>query len=725
MWVAGGVSSTERLGELYRVLNEHAEHYYSLDAPQVTDAEYDRLIEELRALEQAHPELADANSPTRRVGEPPLEGFPQVQHEIPMGSLDNAFGSGDVQAFVKRVNAEREAAMRAASEAEHLADTAEPVASQPSMFAAEAAVGPLSYAAEPKLDGVAVALRYQRGRLVRGATRGDGHRGEDVTSNLRTLRSIPLQLRGAVPELLEVRGEVYIRHSAFAAMNARAERPYVNTRNAAAGSLRQLDSRITATRPLDFCCHGLAMLSGAEWPPTHSEAMQRIADWGLPVSPHLRVVRGVEGCEAYFADMIWRRAVLDYDIDGVVFKVDDLSVQRHLGSTARAPRWAIARKFKAEQASTELLEVIFQVGRTGAITPVARLQPVFVGGVQVSSASLHNSDEIERLRLGSGDRLAVERAGEVIPRVIGVIKRSRRRRIGFPTECPNCGTALVRRAGESVTLCPNTTGCSAQLVELVKHFASRGAMDIEGLGERLIEQLVSTGLVASLADLYRLDAAALMALERVGEKSAQNILGQIDRSRSADLGRLLFALGIPAVGQVVAADLAAALGSLDAVRTAPEEVLRAIDGVGPEISAELLAYCADAQMREQLDQLLACGLTPTRTKPTSKAVPGVAGKVFVLTGALEGMSRDEAGKLLKAAGADIKSSVSKKTDYLVAGADAGTKLSKAQALGVPVLDLAALHKLLQGVKLPCVRELDVPVPDLAELCKRKLLQGEE
>ena len=681
-------SPERRAADLREQIDLHNYRYYVLDDPLIPDAEYDRLMRELQALESEHPELVTPESPTQRVGAKPAEGFGEVRHAIPMLSLENCFSEEELLAFDRRV---RERLERD---------------------------GQVYYVAEPKLDGLAVSLRYEDGRLVQGATRGDGTTGEDITQNVRTVHSIPLRLRGsAVPRVLEVRGEVFMPKAGFEEMNRRAaergEKVFVNPRNAAAGSLRQLDPSVTAARPLEFFCYGWGELEGAEAPASHSGMLERLRDWGVRVSPEARVVRGAEGCLDYYRDIGKRRADLPYEIDGVVYKVDSREQQDTLGFVSRAPRWAIAHKFPAQEELTRLLDVEFQVGRTGALTPVARLDPVFVGGVTVSNATLHNMDEIERKDVRIGDTVIVRRAGDVIPEIVAVVADRRPddvRSIEMPSSCPVCGSEVVRGEGEAVARCSGGLICSAQRKESLLHFASRRAMDIEGLGEKLVDQLVELGMVEHVDGLYALQAEQLAGIERMGEKSAANLVDAIEHSKDTTLARFLYALGIREVGEATARALAAHFGTLQALEeaahadlsseedpdTKPKDRyprLQAVADVGPAVAAHVCHFFEQQRNQEVIRKLLVAGVHWPEVKAQGEGP--LKGSTYVLTGTLESWTRDEAKAALEALGARVSGSVSKKTTAVVAGRDAGSKLDKAQKLGVEVLDEAGLKALLE------------------------------
>jgi DNA ligase (NAD+) len=672
-----GHESADRAAQLRRSIEYHNYRYHVLDDPELPDAEFDRLLVELRELEARHPELVTPDSPTQRVGGAPSDEFQEVRHRVPMLSIDNAFSREDVLAFDRRI---RE---RLGSEAE------------------------LDYSAEPKLDGLAISVTWEHGHLVRAATRGDGTTGEDVTANVRTIRSIPLRLRGTAPALLEVRGEIFISNAGFKRLNAeamaRGDKVFVNPRNAAAGSLRQLDPNVTATRPLDVFFYALGVLEGATLPQTHTEVLAMLRDWGLRVSPEVKQVRGAAGCLEYFDDMARRRPSLAYQIDGVVYKVDRLALQRELGFVSRAPRWSVAHKFPAEEALTVLRAVEFQVGRTGALTPVARLEPVFVGGVTVSNATLHNMDEVERKDVRLGDTVVVRRAGDVIPEVARVLLERRTAeagRISLPSVCPVCGSPVIRDADAAVARCTGGYRCSAQRKERLRHFASRRALDIEGLGEKLVDQLVDAELARSPADLFTLTQPALAALERMGAKSADNILAAIERSKTTTLARFLFALGIREVGEATAAALAQHFGAIEPLMEADLETIQQVPDVGPVVAAHVQTFFADPLNRKLVEDLRSAGVNwPAATVQPIGEQP-LAGLTFVLTGTLEAMSREEAEEALRALGAKTSGSVSRKTSYVVTGSDAGSKLRKAVELGVPVLDEQSLSLILKEKRAP-------------------------
>lgn len=672
-------------------LSEHNHRYYVLDAPSVPDAEYDRLFRELQQLEADHPELFRPDSPTQRVGGEPLAQFEPARHRVPMLSLNNAFQEDELRDFDRRV---REGLNR---EAVH-------------------------YVAEPKLDGLAVSLLYRDGRLERGATRGDGETGENVTANLMTIGAIPLTLRGGrYPAMLEVRGEVYMPHDGFRRMNERLEaeghKTFVNPRNAAAGALRQLDSRLTAQRPLRFFAYALAQIEGGIPFGTHFETLEQLRAWGFPVSDLIERVEGVDGCLAYYERIGQRRPALPFDIDGVVYKLDDLAGREELGYVSRAPRWAIAHKFPAEEAVTTLRDVEFQVGRTGALTPVARLEPVFVGGVTVSNATLHNMDEVERKDIHIGDQVIVRRAGDVIPEVKAVVPERRPadvRPVRLPQHCPVCGGNVEREEGEAAAHCTNGLSCRAQLHGALVHFVSRRAMDIEGLGDKLLAQLIDANLIASPADIFRLEAETLAGLERMGEKSAQNVVDAIERSKRTTLERFVYALGVPQVGESTARELARHFGDLEPLRAAAETdlpsahaerdkdrcpLLQAVPDIGPIVAAHICHFFTEPRNLDVIASLRAAGVHWPVIERVEVSGP-LSGMTFVITGTLPGVSRDQAGAMIEAAGGKVSGSVSKNTDYLLAGEAAGSKLSKAEKLGVAVIDLEALRRLIESPPEP-------------------------
>ena len=654
-------------------LAEAAHQYYVLDDPQLPDADYDRLLRELEALEADHPELVTPDSPTQRVGATPDTAFDPVTHRLPMQSLGNAFSEEEVREFDRRVR-------------EALDDPPETIA----------------YAVEPKMDGLAVSLTYEHGVLTRAATRGDGTTGEDVTANVRTIASVPLRLHtDTPPALVEIRGEVFLPLAGFEQMNAeqaeRGDKAYVNPRNAAAGSLRQLDPSVTARRPLAVFCYALGAVDGMAVPDSHTELLALLAQWRLPVSPHNRRVDGIDACLARYTELGEARAALPFEIDGVVYKVDAIALREELGSVARAPRWAVAHKFPAEEASTTLEAVEFQVGRTGALTPVARLDPVFVGGVTVSNATLHNMDEIARKDVRVGDTVVIRRAGDVIPEVVRALPDRRPKgaqTIALPDACPVCGSEAERTEGEAVARCTGGLVCRAQREAALRHFVSRHAMDIEGLGSKLITVLIEQDLLQSPADIYALTAEQLAGLDRMGDKSAANLVAAIDRSRDTTLARFIFALGIREVGEVTAKSLAAHFGDLDPVMEADDEALLAVPDIGPVVAQHVRAFFDEPRNREVIGALRSAGVQWPAVQSSGGGV--LQGKTLVLTGTLPDMTRDEAAARIEAAGGRVTSSVSKKTDYLVAGEAAGSKLAKAERLGVTVLDQDGLLALLSA-----------------------------
>ena len=661
----------QRVEILRKEINSHNYRYYVLDDPEITDAEFDRLLRELESLEKEYPELVTPDSPTQRVGAEPLKEFAEVQHEVPMLSLANAFSDSEVDDFDRRGR-------------ERLA------------------VSDLEYSVEPKLDGLAISLLYKDGVLVRAATRGDGTNGEDVTLNVRTIDTIPLRLLGDdYPPELEVRGEVIITKAGFDALNQQQRKNnaklFANPRNAAAGSLRQLDPRITATRPLSFYCYGVGKVDSDSLPQRHSEIMRQLKSWGFPVNPQSRVVNGVKGCLAYYREMQDKRDSLPYDIDGIVYKIDSLENQQKLGFVARAPRWALAHKFPAQEEMTILLDIDVQVGRTGALTPVARLEPVHVGGVIVSNATLHNQDEIERLDARIGDTVIVRRAGDVIPQVVGVVisrRQGRPRRYKLPDACPVCNSPTVRLPGEAVTYCTGGLYCAAQRKQVIKHFVSRRAMDIDGLGDKLADQLVDEKLVNDLADLYQLTVEQLAGLERMADKSASNLVKAIDKSRTTTLARFLYALGIHDVGETTAQTLANNFGTLDAIEQADEATLMAVPDVGPVVAKSITEFFKQTHNQDVISKLTEVIAWPEVEIKSAAELP-LQGKTFVITGTLSNMTRDEAKAELQALGGKVSGSVSKKTDYIVVGEDPGSKADKAEKLGVEILNETALQKLLK------------------------------
>ena len=646
--------------------------YYVLDEPSVPDAEYDRWMQRLRQLEAEHPQLLRADSPSQRVGGEPLAQFSQVAHEVPMLSLDNAFDAQDMLDFNRRL-------MDRLARAEDI-----------------------EFACEPKLDGIAVSLLYRAGVLERGATRGDGRTGEDITHNVRTIPSIPLRLLGTGwPQVLEVRGEIYLTKQGFEQLNRRAreqdEKTFVNPRNAAAGTLRQLDARIAAERGLQMCCYGVGLVEGGELPVLHADVQAQLQQWGLRINAESRVVTGIAACDEYYESLARRRDELPYDIDGIVYKVNDTALQQRLGFVSRAPRWAIARKFPAQEELTRLLDVEFQVGRTGAITPVARLEPVFVGGVTVSNATLHNPDEVARLGVRIGDQVIVRRAGDVIPQVVSVVLEQRSddtREVSFPGACPVCGSPVERGEGEAALRCTGGLVCAAQQKAAIRHFASRRALDIEGLGDKLVEQLVDTELLENIAGLYTLQRDQLLGLERMGEKSADNLLAALEKSKSTSLARFIYALGIREVGEATAQALARHFGSWEALCAAAESQLLEVDDVGPVVADHLLQFFDSERGMAVVEELLASGVHwPDLEVAEPEQLP-LADQTWVVTGKLEALSRNDAKAHLQALGARVAGSVSARTRCVVAGPGAGSKLGKATELGIEVIDEQALLALL-------------------------------
>jgi DNA ligase (NAD+) len=666
-------SYAARAAELRTLLDRYNYHYHALDDPEVPDAEYDRLMVELRRIESEHPELVTADSPTMRVGAAPVTAFGAVRHRIAMLSLDNAFSTDEVRDFDRRV---RERLGRADD--------------------------PVRYSAEPKLDGLAISAHYEKGSFVQGATRGDGETGEDITQNLRTIKALPLKLRGAsVPPVLEVRGEVFMPLAGFKRFNeealARGEKTLVNPRNAAAGSLRQLDPRLTAARPLDMFVYGIGNVDGANIPGSHSQTLKLLREWGFKICPQSEVVESIEGCLTYYERMGVMRAKLPYQIDGVVYKVDDVDLQKRLGFVSRAPRWAIAHKFPAEEALSVVRGIEFQVGRTGALTPVARLEPTFVGGVTVSNATLHNMDELTRKDVRVGDTVIIRRAGDVIPEVARVLPERRvagAQLIELPAVCPVCGSPVVRELDQAVARCTGGRNCAAQRKEEIRHFASRRAMDIQGLGDKLVEQLVERDWVKTPADIFSLEQEQLATMERMGEKSAQKLQAAIAAAKQTTLPRFLYALGIRDVGEATALGLAQYFKTMDALRRASEDEVQRVPDVGPVVAENVAAYFQDRDNAAMVDRLLAAGIKWPDIV-AAKGAGGLAGKSFVLTGTMNAMSRDEAGEAIRTAGGKVSGSVSKKTDYVVAGAEAGSKLKKAAELGIAILDEAQFLALLK------------------------------
>ena len=659
------VISAAELEQLRQTLRKYEYHYHVLDNPLVPDAEYDRLMNELKAIEKAHPELITADSPTQRVGAKPLSGFTQITHELPMLSLDNAFSNEELLGFLRRIEGQ--------------------IHRNPETIV---------FCCEPKLDGLAVSILYVNGILTQAATRGDGTTGEDITANVRTIRNVPLRLNtDNPPARLEVRGEVFMPQKGFNALNERSlehgEKTFANPRNAAAGSLRQLDPKITAKRPLTLNAYGIGIYEADQpLPNTHFDRLQWLKSIGIPVNNEIRLAKGVEELAEFYADIQAKRPKLGYDIDGTVLKVNDIALQEQLGFISRSPRWAIAYKFPAQEEMTVLNDVEFQVGRTGAITPVAKLEPVFVAGVTVSNATLHNGDEIERLGIAIGDTVIIRRAGDVIPQIIGVVTERRPinvKKIVFPTACPVCESAVVRVDGEAVARCTGGLFCEAQRKEALKHFVSRKAMDIEGVGEKLIEQLMASELIKTPADLFKLDKTILMRLERMGEKSAQNVLNSLEKAKQTTLPRFLFALGIRDVGESTALNLANHFGTLEAIQVATFEQLQEVQDVGEVVANRIVSFWKEPHNVAVVEDLQAQGIHWQAVEKVEIADNPLKDKNVVLTGTLSQLTRDQAKALLQGLGCKVSGSVSSKTDYLIAGEKAGSKLAKAQELGVKIL----------------------------------------
>ncbi|MGA0610980.1 NAD-dependent DNA ligase LigA [Caldimonas sp. KR1-144] len=684
-------SPAERAAELRAALHHHAHRYYVLDEPEIPDAEYDRLFQELQAIEEAHPELRTPDSPTQRVLGRVLDGFTPVRHAVPMLSIRTETDTEDSGAVAFDARVRRELGL-----------------------AADAP--PIAYACELKFDGLAINLRYEHGVLVQAATRGDGETGEDVTQNLRTVNQIPLRLAGCDAPVLEVRGEVYIRRDDFEVLNERQreliaqghknEKTFVNPRNAAAGAVRQLDPAIAAKRPLSFFAYGLGEVQGWDQPATHSKTMDALEAMGLPVNRERQVVKGADGLVEYHRAIGARRDALPFDIDGVVYKVDDLALQRRLGFVTREPRWAVAHKYPAQEQMTVVRDIDIQVGRTGKLTPVAKLEPVFVGGTTVSNATLHNEDETRRKDVRIGDTVIVRRAGDVIPEVVGVVLERRPAEVSAPFDlyqrlkgrCPVCGSDIVREEGEADWRCTGGLFCAAQRKQAILHFAQRRAMDIEGLGDKLVEQLVDHGIVRTLPELYKLGVAKLVELERMGEKSAVNLIAGLEKSKQTTLARFLYSLGVRHVGEATAKDLARHFGSLDRVLDASIAQLLEVPDVGPIVAQSIRTFFDQPHNREVVEQLRAAGITWAEHDGEADRTPKpLAGQTFVLTGTLPTLSREEAKELIEAAGGKVAGSVSKKTHCVVAGAEAGSKLDKARELGVMVIDEQGLRALLERV----------------------------
>ena len=653
-------------------MNEHNYRYHVLDQPSIPDAEYDQLFQQLKQLEEAHPQYIVVDSPTQRVGDQPLDGFSQVQHQLPMLSLDNVFTEEELDAFDARIHQRL-----------GVSDG-------------------IQYTCEPKLDGVAISLRYEQGLLVVAATRGDGTMGEDVTQNVKTIKAIPLKLRGdAFPKVLEVRGEIIMPTAGFNKFNQHAElhdeKIFANPRNAASGSLRQLDSRVTAKRPLAFYAYSVGVVEGGVLPDTHYAILQQLKTWGLPVTNLIKLVDGAAACFSYYQHIMEQRPTLPFEIDGVVYKVNSLARQQQLGFVSRAPRWATAHKFPAEEKLTELQAIEFQVGRTGAITPVARLAPIFVGGVTVSNATLHNFDELARKDVRVGDTVIVRRAGDVIPYVVSYVPERRpanTTRIPVPTHCPVCGSDVVKPEDEAVARCMGGLYCHAQLCESIKHFSSRKAFDIEGLGDKLVELLVEKKVINDVSDLFHLNHLELANLPRMGAKSADNLLASIEKSKATTLPRFLYALGIRGVGEATARTLVSHYHTLDSILEADIDSLQEVSDVGPIVAQQFHVFVSQPHNRELIDKLISEGVHWPETPAAAAQSRSLAGKTFVLTGTLTTMPREDAKALLLAQGAKVSGSVSKKTDYVVAGDNAGSKLTKAQELGVTVIDEDQMQDLL-------------------------------
>ena len=671
------LSDYERLKD---ELNQHNHSYYVLDDPSVPDSEYDRQMRQLQDIESQYPSLRTSDSPSQRVGGEALSAFTQVHHDVAMLSLDNAFSQAELEDFDRRVKDRLN-------------------------YAALTQPPEIDYACEPKLDGVAVSLLYRDGLLERGATRGDGTVGEDITANVRTINSIPLKLVGDhIPSLLEVRGEIYLPRAGFESLNAKAiaagEKAFVNPRNAAAGSLRQLDSKITASRPLEMCAYSVGQFVAETRPDSHLSMLQTLASWGFKINEHMQVVSGIAACEDYYQILAERRDGLAYDIDGIVYKVNDLRLQERLGFVAKAPRWAIARKFPAQEEMTQLLDVEFQVGRTGAVTPVARLEPVFVGGVTVSNATLHNGDEIQRLGICIGDTVIIRRAGDVIPQVAKVVldrRPANARPIVFPERCPVCDSAVVRAEGEAVARCSGGLFCGAQIKQAIKHFASRKAMDIDGLGDKLVDLLVDREVIFSVADLYDLKTEQLQGLERLAEKSAANLVAAIEASKATSLAKFFYSLGIREVGETTGQTLANNFGSLEAVIAADTEALLEVDDIGPIVAGHIMDFFRNPDNLSIIQALRDAGVSWPDIDQNAQASQPLKGQTWVLTGGMDIMSRAEAKDRLQELGAKVAGSVSAKTAQVVAGPGAGSKLTKAQSLDIPVMNEAEFIEFLNRV----------------------------
>ena len=664
----------EEYKNLVAELNQHNHHYYVLDNPSVPDSEYDRQMRKLQDMEVSHPDIATEDSPTQRVGGMALQSFSQITHGLPMLSLDNAFSDAELQDFERKVK-------------DRLNQTTD-----------------IEYVCEPKLDGAAVSILYRDGVLVYGATRGDGNIGEDITANVRTIKSVPLKLQGDnIPHLLEVRGEIYLPKVGFDALNEAARavggKSFVNPRNAAAGSLRQLDSKVTASRPLEMCAYSVGQYQAERTPTTHQDMLQALCGWGFKLNDYVETVTGVDACADYYQRLAKRRNKLPYDIDGIVYKVNELALQERLGFVAKAPRWAIARKFPAQEEMTQLLGVEFQVGRTGAITPVARLDPVFVGGVTVSNATLHNRDEIERLGVRIGDVVIIRRAGDVIPQIAKVVLEKRpldAEVIVFPERCPVCQSSVQRNTGEAVARCSGGLFCGAQIKEAIKHFASRKAMDIDGLGDKLVELMVDKAIIFSVADLYELDESRLVGLERMAEKSVANLVAAIDVSKETTLAKFLYALGIREVGEATAQTLANNFGAIEMIAQSSVEELLEIDDIGPVVARHIANFFRNPDNLSIIEALRNAGVKWPDIDLSSQGAQLLKGQTWVLTGGMQIMSRAEAKDALQALGAKVASSVSAKTSQVVAGPGAGSKLTKAEKLGIAVMDEAELMAFLSA-----------------------------
>lgn len=669
------VQDQKRIADLREQINHHNYQYYVLDSPEIPDAEFDKLFRELQSLEETYPHVISADSPTQRVGAQPLKEFGEITHQVPMLSLANAMDEEEVKNFTRRV-----------------AD----------LLKNENA-NAIEYTAEPKLDGLAISLLYENGILTQAATRGDGYTGEDVTQNVRTIKSVPLKLVGrGYPPILEVRGEIYMPKAGFLSLNqqqqAAGEKTFANPRNAAAGSLRQLDSSITATRPLAMYCYGVGKVEGVELPARHSQILQQLKAWGFRVSTEIKLVKGNAGCIDYFEKISKRREKLAYEIDGVVYKVDKIAQQQQLGFVSRAPRWAIAHKFPAQEAMTEVLGIDVSVGRTGILTPVARLKPVDVGGVTVSNATLHNQDEIERLDVRVGDTVIIYRAGDVIPKVDRVIvsKRPKQtKKFNMPIKCPVCASDVEREEGEVATRCTGGLFCSAQLKSTIKHFISRRAMNVDGLGDKLVDQLVDKELIKDAADLYTLTKQQLSDLERMADKSAQNVLNALKKSETTTLARFIFALGIHDVGEATAQAIANHYGSLDKVMNADEESLQSIPDVGPVVAASIAKFFQQKHNRDVINKFLKAGIHWPNVEPIEQKSAPLQGKSFVITGTLA-IKRNDLKDRLQELGAKVTGSVSKKTDFVVVGEDPGSKFDKAKKLGIEILNEQAVIEMIDG-----------------------------